>query len=234
MKATADAVLEAARDAVLDAALPLAAGQGWTQAVLDEAVAAAAIDAPLAARAFARGPADLVRAFGDRIDRDMTVALAREDLSKVRVGDRVKLAITLRFAGMAPHREAVRAAVGFCALPAHATVGARGVAASADAIWRALDDPSTDFSFYTKRATLAAVLAATTLVWLEDESGDAWPGFLDRRLADLARVRKMRVRAGDAVARARREVSVRFRRGFPAGLPGLAGIRSAFFRSPRR
>jgi len=56
-----------------------------------------------------------------------------------------------------------------------------------DTIWRMVGDTATDFSFYTKRATLAAVYSATLLYWLEDTSegaADTW-AFLDRRLKDV-------------------------------------------------
>ncbi|KAF0220146.1 MAG: hypothetical protein FD176_3397, partial [Rhodospirillaceae bacterium] len=53
---------------------------------------------------------------------------------------------------------------------------------------------SSDFSWYTRRATLTAVYAATLLYWLDDASedcADTW-AFLDRRLADVGRVTKAR------------------------------------------
>ncbi|HEY1433227.1 MAG TPA: COQ9 family protein, partial [Stellaceae bacterium] len=58
-----------------------------------------------------------------------------------------------------------------------------------DGIWYAAGDSATDFSFYTKRATLAGVYAATLLFWLEDRSAGSADtrAFLDRRLADVAR-----------------------------------------------
>ena len=49
------------------------------------------------------------------------------------------------------------------------------------------------FSFYTKRGTLAAVYSATMLAWLADNSLDLdkTVGFLDRRLADVARIPRL-------------------------------------------
>jgi ubiquinone biosynthesis protein COQ9 len=234
MTAKADERLRRAREAVLDAALTSAASRGWTRGGLEDAVAAAGIDAPLAARAFPRGVADLVMALDARFDRKMTEALGKRDLNEVRYGERVGIAISLRFEAMEPVREAARHAVAFHALPQNAADGAKCLAVTADAIWRALGDTSADFSFYTKRATLAAVLAATTLVWLDDAEGGAWPAFLDRRLKDVLAFRKFRTRVEDAVARTAQRVAATIRRGFPAGLPGLRGKRPAFFRFRRR
>ena len=68
---------------------------------------------------------------------------------------------------------------------------------------RAAGDSATDFSFYTKRATLAGIYGATLLYWLEDRS----PGFaetrvfLDRRLVDAARIGAARRRIDAAIDR---------------------------------
>jgi ubiquinone biosynthesis protein COQ9 len=60
-------------------------------------------------------------------------------------------------------------------------------------MWRAAGQRDTNFSFYTKRGTLAAVYSATMLAWLADNSSnlDKTVGFLDRRLADVARIPKL-------------------------------------------
>ena len=48
----------------------------------------------------------------------------------------------------------------------------------------------TDFSYYTKRASLAAILGAATLYWLDDRSPDFadTDAFVERRLGDLYRI----------------------------------------------
>ena len=65
-----------------------------------------------------------------------------------------------------------------------------------DGIWHAAGDRATDFSFYTKRGTLAAVYAATLLFWLDDSSPDFddTRAFLDRQLAGVASIGKARQR----------------------------------------
>ena len=94
-------------------------------------------------------------------------------------------------------------ALSVLALPPHAALGLRLVYETVDAIWYAAGDTATDFSFYTKRATLAGIYAATLLYWLEDRS----PGFadtrafLDRRLAEVARIGQARHRLQTALDR---------------------------------
>jgi ubiquinone biosynthesis protein COQ9 len=82
------------------------------------------------------------------------------------------------------------------------------MARTVDAICHAAGDRAADFSWYTKRAILAAVYGATLLYWLQDGRTDAGGeddaatlGFLDRRLAGIGRVGKLRGRASAALRR---------------------------------
>ena len=63
-------------------------------------------------------------------------------------------------------------------------------------MWYAAGDTSTDFNFYTKRATLAGVYSSTLLYWLNDRSpgSEATWGFLDRRIDDVMRIEKLKSR----------------------------------------
>src|SRR5665213_3392391 len=72
----------------------------------------------------------------------------------------------------------------------HAALGMRLVYETVDGVWYAAGDTAADFSFYTKRATLAGVYGAAVLFWLEDRSeGFAdTQDFIDRRLVDVARL----------------------------------------------
>ena len=87
-------------------------------------------------------------------------------------------------------------------LPSNAPVAARSTYQTVNAIWYACGDTSTDFSFYTKRATLAGVYAATVLYWLDDASddfADIW-GFLDRRIDDVMQIPRLRARMSGLAA----------------------------------
>src|SRR3546814_19524997 len=84
----------------------------------------------------------------------------------------------------------------FLAQPQHAALALRCLYRTIDEIWFAVGDTSTDFSFYTKRATLAGVYSTTLLAWLDDTSegfADTW-AFLDRRIADVMRIPLLRAR----------------------------------------
>ena len=69
----------------------------------------------------------------------------------------------------------------------------------------AAGDRSADFSWYTKRAILTAIYSTTVLFWLRDGSeGDAATlAFLDRRLAGVGRIGRIRQRADGMLGRFR-------------------------------
>ena len=172
-----------------------AAAEGWTGAAIRAGAAELGIDEAEAGRILRGGPAALFRAFNDWADARMAEAVRAGRGS--RLSGRVGAAVMARFAALEPYREAVGRGVGFAGLPQNAALGLACYCRTVDRIWRAAGDRSYDFSFYTKRALLAGVLGATTLVWLRDgsEGGAATRAFLERRLADVARIGKLRARA---------------------------------------
>ena len=119
------------------------------------------------------------------------------------ISGRIKQALCRRFKIVAPWREAVRRGLSVLAMPPHAALGARLLYETVDGIWYAAGDAATDFSFYTKRATLAAVYGAALMFWLDDRSeGFAeTEAFIDRRLAEIGRLAGARQRLEAAVER---------------------------------
>ncbi len=200
-RAASDTAFARDRAALLSAALPHAAFDGWPRA-FDQAVAACAIDAGRVALAFPNGAADLVGYFWRVMDAALAEQLAMCRLEEKGVAERIGIALHEYLALLAPHREAVRRAMAYQALPPNAAGAARALYGTVDTIWRAVGDKSTDFNFYTKRMTLAAVLVAVLTHWLgQQPSGDdkadaaAMERFIDRRLADVMRIEKAKAHA---------------------------------------
>lgn len=172
------------RDQVLLAALPNIVFDGWSVASLNDGARSAGLTPFDVARAFPAGEAEAAAHFSDWADRQMLAALTELDLAAMKVRARAHAAVRARLTALAPHKEAVRRAIAFSAMPSHCALGPKSLYATVDAIWFAIGDTATDFNFYTKRALLAAVVASTTLYWLEDGSedqSDSW-AFLDRAL----------------------------------------------------
>jgi len=184
------------RDAAIDAALPNVAFDGWTSRALRRALTAIGEEPEDAALLFPGGPADMIEAYCDLADRRMEAGAAAIDMTEMRLPARVRAVIALRLARNRPHKEAVRRALSVLALPANARKGVACTARTVDAIWHAAGDRSADFSWYTKRAILTGVYVATLLFWLRDSSEDDADtlAFLDRRLAGVGRIGRMRRR----------------------------------------
>jgi ubiquinone biosynthesis protein COQ9 len=140
----------------------------------------------------------MIAAFGALADRWMVEDAAAADMAGLRTAGRVRAVIALRLARLRPHREALRRAAGQMLRPRNGRAMAAGLSRTVDAIWHAAGDTLADSSRHTKRATLAAVYAATLLFWLRrsEDDDDATLGFLDRRLTDVAQIGKIRQRAG--------------------------------------
>jgi ubiquinone biosynthesis protein COQ9 len=180
------------RDTLLRAALAHVPFDGWSETTFLAAIADTGIAPGLARALFPRGAVDLALEFHRRGDAAMVARLAATDLGALRFRDRVATAVRYRLEAVAEDKEAVRRGTTLFALPLHAADGARAIWGSADAIWTALGDTSRDINWYSKRATLSAVYAATVLFWLGDDSPDSratWD-FLDRRIDDVMRIEK--------------------------------------------
>lgn len=182
--------LSAARDRVLDAALVHVPFDGWSERALAQGAIDAGYDASMAVRVFPRGGIEAVEHFSRRADKRMMEELGQRDLRAVKIRERVALAVRTRLEANAAHREAIRRAIALLALPSNAPLAAKLLYRTVDAIWYACGDTATDYNFYTKRALLAAVYAATVPYWLEDGSegsADTY-AFLDRRIAEVMKV----------------------------------------------
>ena len=189
------------KEQLLDAALIHVAFDGWSDATLDVAVQDADVAPELAHVACPRGALDLAIAYHLRGDAEMLARFEREDVSALRYSEKVTTLVQFRLEAVSD-KEAVRRGTTLFTLPHHAADGAKLIWGTADAIWNALGDTSTDSNWYTKRATLSAVYSSTVLFWLGDtseEHADTW-AFLERRIDDVMRFEKVKAQVnGSAV-----------------------------------
>ncbi|MCV2447116.1 COQ9 family protein [Paracoccus sp. DMF] len=183
------------RARLIEAALGHVAFEGMG----DRAIAEGARDigmAPALARALLpRGGADLAAAYHRQGDAALRDWLAQHP-PQGRFRDRVAAAVMQRLTFS--DRELARAGASVLALPQHASLGARLVWETADAIWDGLGDRSEDVNWYSKRATLSAVWGATVLYWLGDDSPELHDtrDFLDRRIEGVMRFETLKGRIG--------------------------------------
>lgn len=184
------------KDALLLAMLPNVPFDGWTRAGMRAAAARADVDLAELPVLFPNGPRDVAAWFSDWADRETIEALKRRRIGAMKIRERIASGVLTRLAILLPHREAVRRSLSLFATPLNLPLGAKLLYDTVDAIWHAAGDRATDFNFYSKRALLGGVYAATMLYWLDDrsEGTEATAAFLDRRLAEALAIPQLRER----------------------------------------
>ena len=177
---------------------------GWTQAAVESAAGQLGIDPGQARLAFPKEPAQMVAAWIEGVDAALVERFPPEVVAGMKVRDRIRDMVWYRFEVTAPAREAQRTALAILAMPQNLPLALRINWRSSDLMWRLAGDTATDFNHYTKRATLSAVYTSTLLAWLDDDSEGfvETRAFLDRRLADVMRIEKLKANwRGNAIRR---------------------------------
>lgn len=182
------------RDRLADAVAAEAVFEGWTRAALGAAARRLELPPGEADRLFPGGPVQILTHLSDRADLRTVEDMGKEGVDAMKIRDRIKSAVRIRLERHAGEREAVRRALAVLSLPFNAGLALKLLYRTVDAMWYAAGDTSTDFNFYTKRATLAGVYSSTLLYWLNDRSAGAeatW-AFLDRRIDDVMKIEKLK------------------------------------------
>lgn len=178
---------QVARNAVFD---------GWSDAAVEAAAHEQGVDPAVARLAFQGGAMAMISAWIARIDADMAAALPHTRIGNLPIRERIRTLIQFRIDALAGNDEALRRALAIMAMPQNLPAAARLGWNSADAMWRLAGDTATDYNHYTKRATLAAIYAATLAVHAQDKSEDHADtrAFLDRRIEGVMRFEKAKAR----------------------------------------
>lgn len=182
--------IETTRRRLLETTLNHVPFDGWSMTALQRAAGDLGLDAATAVNAFPGGPAELIVFHSAEADRRMLEELQPMDLPAMRVRDRIAAVVRLRLEQNAAHREAIRRALAFLALPQNGPLALKCLYRTVDAMWYAAGDTSTDYNFYTKRLLLSGVYSSTLLFWLNDESegsAETW-AFLARRIDEVLKV----------------------------------------------
>ena len=189
--------------AVIEAALPHIAFDGFSDTLMDRAAKEAGAGKDDLKRLFPDGAIGLLEAYSVEVDAEMENRLAKAKLATLPVRQRIALAVKTRLAILKPHKEAVRRGVAHLSLPPNLPLGAKLVYNTVDTMWRAAGDISTDFNFYTKRGILAGVYSATLMRWLTDTSEDesVTDAFLTARIENVMQFEKFKAQAKSALAR---------------------------------
>ena len=143
---------------------------------------------------FNNGTIDFITLFAEIIDNKVQENYNSLASKPQRIPEKIKKLILMRLYFCLPHREAIRSSLALTALPNNSKQSIKTLYITCNNIWRLAGDTSTDFSFYTKRLSLASIYASTLLFWLNDTSSEQEETeyFLNRRLADISMISKLK------------------------------------------
>lgn len=184
--------LDELRPVLIREMLPDIVFDGWTWAAASAAAERLHIPPERTRLVFPNAERSMVEAWIMLADSDMAAQLQAENVSAMKIRERIRRAIEIRLEQAYPYKEAVRAAAQILSRPQNAAASARRLWRTADVIWRCAGDDATDYNHYTKRLTLSAVYSSTLLYWLQDDSEDFADSraFLDRRIENVMQFEK--------------------------------------------
>ncbi len=139
---------------------------------------------------FKNGSIDFIDVFSEMIDLEVKEKYELIESKPTRIPEKIKKIIMIRLNLCQKYREAVRSSISLTAIPKNTKTSFNILYRTCNSIWRMAGDKSTDFSFYTRRMSLAAIYTSTLLFWLNDKSNDnvETEFFLDRRLNDISKI----------------------------------------------
>lgn len=191
---SAELSLDELRLALAPAMAEAAAFDGWTPAAVDAAADRLGISRDVARLAFpgAQPAMAMIAAWVAHVDAAMARALPAEVLATMSIRQRIRRLVSFRLEALRPDEEALRRALAIMAMPLNIAKSLKLGWNSADAMWRLAGDTATDLNYYSKRATLAAIYAATLLAFVDDRSEAKAESFafLDRRIDGIMRFEK--------------------------------------------
>eukprot|EP00124_Ichthyophonus_hoferi_P003315 Ihof_evm8s281 gene=Ihof_evmTU8s281 len=190
---------------VLAAALPLVPTYGWTTLCISKGAETIGVNAMVNGLC-AGGPADLIEYFLVDSGKNLARKLDRMDLQRagarlnvtqrIRAGIVTRLELTMPYVAQWPQALAIMGST----LEGKMKL-IRSLGRLSDEIWYQAGDRSTDFNWYSKRGTLAALYSSSELFMIQDKSvsfADTMT-FLDHRLKDLASISGLQAEVGRGI-----------------------------------
>lgn len=177
---------------ILERALIHVPFEGWTSRALKLAVKDCGLPVGSDQLFFAGGVNELIDFWSKQCDARAREEIIALPLSQMKIRERVCRAVIIRLAQSDSHPDAAKRAMAKLSLPTTGPQGVSSLWASADMIWRAIGDRSTDGNFYSKRSVLSLVLLSTYPVWLSDDTEDKSKAkaFLDQRIDNVMQFEK--------------------------------------------
>lgn len=177
--------LDIIRQKLLPLVIKESAFDGWSDDLLNRVAKSIDLHPGEVELALPRGCTDLIRFWAGHNDQMMLDAWQKADPENMRIRDRAIFLVKARIEAIGEeNKEAASRAMTRLALPDQTGEALSLTWRSADAMWKAMGDTSTDYNYYTKRVMLSGVYASTLMVWLQGDDDKAWK-FLDRRIGNI-------------------------------------------------
>ncbi len=161
--------------------------EGWTSKALTLAVKECDLPQGSEELYFPGGPKELIEFWASQSDFKTQEALMVKGIADMRIRDKITEAVWIRLNLMRGQEQAARRAISRLSLPDAIGQGPRQLWSSADMIWRAIGDTSTDGNYYSKRAILSGVIGSSVMAWLSDDTDDKNKAraFLEARIENV-------------------------------------------------
>ncbi|MBX9697370.1 MAG: COQ9 family protein [Alphaproteobacteria bacterium] len=174
---------------------------GWNAASLIESLNALGLP-EMDAQLIMRGdPINLIQLFDDWINELVIESLSSENFEQLKVHEKIKCLLSLKFKALHPYKDAVQKGVYLFKKPSAVQQSLGMLIKTVNQMWYEAGDQSTDFNYYTKRATLSLVYMRVFINWLKPSTGlDEIDGIIDRALLDAYRLSQLKNRAQEAVS----------------------------------
>lgn len=185
------------KEKILSEFLKICSFEGWTYEALIKAAKNCGINENFLPLIFENELLDLADFYLESYNQKSAEIFAKFSANKIR--DKIRFSLYARFEAEKENKIAIQRLINFYLDPKNFTslkTGARpaikGMQACykiADFIWKNIDDQSTDFNYYTKRATLGKIIFRAIAVFLKDGNVNK---FIDEEIEKVMRFEKIK------------------------------------------
>ena len=113
---------------------------------------------------------DLVFYFSDFINKKMITAYKKKRINKKSLRLQMLTLLKIRFSILNEYKSVIKESMVFLCSPSKQLLSSKLIFKTADFMWISINDKSTDYNFYTKRAILGTIYSVVILFWLNDKS----------------------------------------------------------------
>ena len=113
---------------------------------------------------------DLVFYFSDFINKKMITAYKKKRINKKSLRLQILTLLKIRFSILNEYKSTIKESMVFLCSPSKQLLSSKLIFKTADFMWISINDKSTDYNFYTKRAILGTIYSVVILFWLNDKS----------------------------------------------------------------